>query len=75
MKAGEMVKLFEDTHSAGSGEFFMKWFRANERAVDAAMELGIDHTSIKMKTFISLVVLRTLRVAHRGNTGGTGEGT
>lgn len=55
-----MRKKFEDLHKAGAERFGYAWMRANQLAVGAAVDLGIDPTDLRMKTLLSLVTSRIL---------------
>lgn len=49
-----------DVHTAGVKRHRQSWLTANEKAIHAAVESGVDYSTEENKLFISRVVLHVL---------------
>jgi len=51
----EANRLFEKTHNDGARKFSCMWLRANQAAITAASNLGLDFTKPEMKCLLTVI--------------------
>jgi hypothetical protein len=65
----QLLKHFDEVNEKGAARFSIDWIKANQRAAQAAVNVGVDPSDVRMKALLTDACYRILAMMRSSRRG------